>query len=216
MLWCSVVQNNTELITDMCMNKRWWRLVAPPILFLLAFCTDARSQAIGIKSNLLYDATRTINIGLETSLGKKWTFDLSGNYNAWTARNESVRKHAMVQPEFRYWLCDRFAGHFFGFHLHGGIFNIGNIDTDFRFLGTDYSQLKDYRCQGWFCGAGAGYGYALPLDVHWNLEFEIGAGYAYSVYDKFECAQCGEIILKNQPHHYFGLTKAAVSIVYLF
>ncbi|MBQ8483762.1 MAG: DUF3575 domain-containing protein [Bacteroidales bacterium] len=192
-------------------------LVVIPIIIFMASAADAGAQNIGVKTNLLYDATRTINVGVETILAPpKWTFDLSLNYNAWANRNGSIRKHAMVQPEFRYWLCDRFAGHFFGFHLHGGIFNIGNIDTDFKFLGTDFSVLKDYRCQGWFGGAGVSYGYAIPLDVHWNIEFELGAGYAYSVYDQFECAQCGEIILNDQPHHYVGLTKAAVSIVYLF
>lgn len=200
----------------MCKNIKWWHRTVIPFILFMAFIQNASAQDFSIKSNLLYDATGTVNLGIEAPVARQWTFDLSLNYNAWANRNGSIRKHAMVQPEFRYWLCDRFAGHFFGFHLHGGIFNIGNIDTDFKFLGTDFSVLKDHRCQGWFGGAGVSYGYAIPLDVHWNIEFELGAGYAYSVYDQFECAQCGEIILNDQPHHYIGLTKAAVSIVYLF
>ena len=37
----------------------------------------------------------------------------------------------MVQPELRYWLCDKFNGHFFGFHLMGGAYNTTGIDLPF-------------------------------------------------------------------------------------
>lgn len=202
----------------MCVFDRWGKIIVPPILFLLIFLTDAKGQNFSIKSNLLYDATGTINAGIETSAfgSRRWTFGLSGNYNAWMKSEGSFRKHAMVQPEIRRWFCDSFQGHFIGFHALGGIYNIGSIDTDFKLFGTDFSVLKDHRCQGWFAGCGVGYGYALPLDIHWNLEFEVGAGYAYSRYNLYECAECGDMILENQPHHYFGLTKASITIAYVF
>ena len=201
----------------MCKMRTRWQVFVSALFLSIIICSDGYAQNVSIKSNLLYDATGTVNLGIETSLcPPHWTFDLSGNLNAWIMPDESLRKHAFVQPELRYWLCDSFAGHFFGLHLHGGIFNIGNLNTDFKFAGTDFSILKDHRFQGWFAGAGVGYGYALPIDVHWNLEFEIGAGYAYSMYDMYECAECGEVIRNNHPHHYFGLTKAAICIAYLF
>ncbi len=39
-------------------------------------------------------------------------------------------------------------GSFIGFHALGGSHNIGGMDLDFKFLGTDFSKLKDYRYEG--------------------------------------------------------------------
>ena len=59
------------------------------------------------------------------------------------------------------------------------------------------------------------YGYAFAIGAHWNLELEIGAGYAYTWFDRFPCKECGRKI-DDGSHHYSGPTKAAVNIVYLF
>ncbi len=64
-------------------------------------------------------------------------------------------------------------GSFIGFHALGGSHNIGNVDLDFKFLGTDFSKLKDYRYEGWFVGAGVAYGYTWALSKHWNFEAEL-------------------------------------------
>ena len=86
----------------------------------LFFSLNARSQVVALKSNLLYDAAATINAGAEVGLAPKWTLDVSGNYNGWTLSHGRKWKHWLIQPEARYWLCDRFSGHFFGLHAHGG------------------------------------------------------------------------------------------------
>ena len=65
-------------------------------------------------------------------------------------------------------------------------------------------------------GAGVAYGYTWVLGQYWNLEAEIGLGYIYSRYDKFECAGCGQKTETGQPHHYLGPTKAAVNLIYVF
>ena len=121
-----------------------------------------------------------INAGIEVGLAPRWTLDVSGGLNAWTLSHSRRWKHWAVQPEARYWFCDRFAGHFIGIHVHGGQYNLGGIDINFKLLGTDFSTLKDTR------------------------------------YDRFKCAGCGKKIEKNKPHNYFGPTKAAVNLVYLF
>ena len=125
-------------------------------------------------------------------------------------------KHWAVQPEVRYWLCDRFGGHFFGAHLHGGQYNIGGFDGKINMLGTDFRKLKDTRYQGWFIGAGVSYGYAFILGRHWNLETEIGLGYSYTRYDRYRCSGCGKKVETDKPHHYMGPTKVAINLVYLF
>ena len=134
----------------------------PKILFLTIlltfFCTlGIQAQKAAIKTNLLSDAATTPNLGLEFRMAPKWTFDLSGQMNAWNINNRRWR-HWMVQPEFRVWYCEAFQGSFWALHLIGGQFNIGNINNNIKFLGSDFSKLKDHRYQGWGTGAGIGYG----------------------------------------------------------
>jgi len=177
---------------------------------------SAWAQSVAIKTNLLADGLLSPNIGIETGLAPKWSLDVSGQFNGWTLSHGRRWKHWAVQPEARYWFCDRFAGHFIGVHAHGGQYNIGGVDGKVNFLGTDARKLKDARYQGWFAGAGIAYGYAWILGRHWNLEAEIGIGYSYTRYDRFRCAGCGKRTESDKAHHYVGPTKAAVNLVYLF
>lgn len=187
------------------------------LLFGLLVQFGAKGQNdVAIKSNILYDLTATISAGIEVGLAPRWSLDVSGNFNAWTMKNDRRWKHYLVQPEVRYWLCDRFMGHFLALHLHGGQYNFGGIKNSINFLGTNLSNLTTHRYQGWFAGAGVGYGYAFVLGRHWNLELEAGIGYAYTVFDEFECAGCGRKVNTDLNHHYFGPTKLAVNFVYLF
>ncbi|MBR2116797.1 MAG: DUF3575 domain-containing protein [Alistipes sp.] len=187
------------------------------LLFGLLVQFGAKGQNdVAIKSNILYDLTATISAGIEVGLAPRWSLDVSGNFNAWTMKNDKRWKHYLVQPEVRYWLCDRFMGHFLALHLHGGQYNFGGIKNSINFLGTNLSNLTTHRYQGWFAGAGIGYGYAFVLGRHWNLELEAGVGYAYTVFDEFECAGCGRKVNTDLNHHYFGPTKLAVNFVYLF
>lgn len=184
-------------------------------LFLLGSLTGARGQDFAVKTNLLYDATLTVNAGAEVGLSPRWSFDLSGNYNGWAVSGHKW-KHWLVQPEVRYWFCDRFAGHFLGAHLLGGQYNFGHFDTSLSFFGTDYSVFADTRHQGWYVGAGVAYGYSFILNRHLNLELELGLGYVYTRYDVFQCEGCGKKIEEDKPHHYIGPTKAALNLVYQF
>lgn len=185
------------------------------VLALAVGTPTAVAQDVALKTNLLYDATATVNAGVEVRLSSRWTLDLSGNYNAWTLSHDRCWKHWMLQPEARRWFCDPFIGHFLGFHLHGGKFNVGGLDNDISFFGTDFSKLSDHRYQGWAVGAGVGYGYSWVLGKHWNIEGEIGLGYSYVKYDRYPCAECGTKEGEGK-HHYVGPTKAAVNLIYSF
>lgn len=185
------------------------------VLFFLPI-TSAYAQKAAVKTNLLYDATTTLNLGVEVGIAHRWTIDLSGNLNPWTFSDNTKWKHWLIQPEARYWLCERFNGHFLGAHVLGGIYNIGNVGGGFKFLGTDFGQLADHRYEGWMLGAGIAYGYQWMLSRRWSMEAEIGIGYIYTRADKYECPRCGEKLEDNEPHNYFGPTKAAVSLIYVF
>lgn len=193
-------------------NKLSLSLIA---VFLVGCLLPARAQDTAVKTNLLYDATATVNLGLEVGLAPKWTLDLSGNLNAWSASEQTKWKHWMVQPEARYWFCDRFSRHFVGAHMIGGIFNFAGLENNLSFLGTDFSVLGEKRYQGYAYGAGVAYGFAFALSKHFNLELEAGFGYLCLDYDVFECDGCGRKVDEGF-HHYVGPTKAAINLVYLF
>lgn len=197
------------------MDKGKHRLLALAA-FLFLCCTTISAQKFALKTNALYDATASINLGAEMALSPKWTVEVSGNYNPFTFSDNRKWKHWFVQPEVRYWTCNKMMGHFFGAHLIGGQFNVGNIDFDADILGSDFSKLKDSRFEGWAVGAGLAYGYAWVLSRHFNIEGEIGVGYAYMRYDRFACINCGEKLEDDLSHNYFGLTKLALNLVYIF
>ena len=176
---------------------------------------SAVAQKVAVKTNLLSDVVLSPNLGIEVGLAPKWTMGVTGQFNAWNMSHDRRWKHWDVQPEVRYWLCDRFGAHFFGFHLHGGQYNIGGIDGKVKFLGTDARKLKDARYQGWFVGTGIAYGYAWILGRHWNLEATVGVGYLYLKSDKYPCANCGRK-QEGIKKHYFGPTQAAINLIYQF
>jgi len=173
------------------------------------------TQDVAIKTNLIGDALLSPNIGVEFGVAPQWTVDIPVSFNGWSI-NDRLWKHWYVQPEARYWLCDKFAGHFVGFHVHGGQYNVGGFDGKIKFLNTDFRRLADSRFQGWFAGAGISYGYAWILGRHWNLEAEIGFGWSYTHYDRFECMGCGRKVESGKAHNYVGPTKAALNLVYVF
>lgn len=186
-----------------------------PILLLLLYL-PGNAQKVAVKTNLLSDGFLNPNAAVEFAVAPKWTVDLSGEFNLWKLSHERQWRHWVFQPEVRYWFCDRFSGHFLGAHLLGGQYNIGGFDLGFSMLGTDFRKLKDTRYQGWFGGLGVAYGYDWVLSEHWNLEAEIGLGWTYTRYDQFRCTGCGKKIKENKPHNYFGPTKIAVNIEYVF
>ena len=104
---------------------------------------------LAVKTNALYWATVTPNLGVEFALSRKLTMDISGNYNPWNWSGNKKFKHWLVQPELRYWLCDRFNGHFFGVHAFYAQFNM---------CGIEMFGWKHKRYQGDLFGAGIAYG----------------------------------------------------------
>ena len=187
-------------------------LLAIAIVF---FGNSLKAQDVGIKSNLVSDALLSPNLAIEVGLAPKWTLDMTGQVNFWTVNGHNW-KHWLFQPEARYWLCERFVGHFFGLHAIGGQYNFGNIKNGITFLGSRFKNLTDYRYQGWGAGAGLTYGYDWVLSKHWNLEAEIGIGWIYTRYDKFSCENCSKKLESNRPHNYVGPTKIGLNIEYIF
>lgn len=166
----------------------------------------------GIKTNLLYWATTTPNLGVEVATGKKHTALVFFGLNPWkqSGGDHSSLRHWMVMPEYRYWFNQDFEGWFLGVHALGGQYNVGGVKFPFGLL----KGLRDHRYEGWYAGGGITTGKQWILSRHWNLETSIGLGYIHTKYDKFECGTCGEK-LKSAHRNYVGPTKVALSLIYL-
>lgn len=168
------------------------------------------SPSWGMKTNFLYDATTTFNLGTEFKVGSKYTLDLSANYNPWTFSGNKKLKHFLVQPELRRWICEPFNGHFWGVHALYAHYNVGGIEWPF----SSKQLFKEKRYQGDLYGAGISYGYQWYLSPRWNLEATVGLGYIYMDYSAYPCKTCGEKLYQKDKH-YLGPTKVGVALIYI-
>ena len=187
------------------------------ILLFILFTSilDVYSQQYAIKTNLLYDfAAFTPNLGFEVGISEKSTIDLNAGYNPWNlnkGRNRNKKLvHWIAGVEYKYWFCQRFAGHYLSAKILGGKFNINKHKLPLLF-GNNSDQ---YRFQGFAAGGGINYGYQFYLGERWNLETSIGLGYIRLNYDKYNCAECGVIIGKEK-RNYLGPTEVGISVIYL-
>lgn len=160
---------------------------------------------IGLKTNLVYDATATFNLGAEFRLSDYLTLDASINYNPWTFSENRKYKHLLIQPELRYWIHEPFNGHFLGSHLLYSRYNAGNLP---------FGSLRDSRYQGNAYGVGFSYGYQWLLSSRWSMEATLGMGYIYLDYTRYDCQTCGRRTGESHKN-YFGPTKAGISLIYI-
>lgn len=186
--------------------------MAAGLFLTLAVGADAQATrheksclpTVALKTNALYWATLTTNLGVEVGLSPKLTLDLSGGGNPWKFSDNRQLKLWYVQPELRYWFCERFNGSFIAFEGHYGKANVSNIDI--FGLGHDRYDGKGY-------GGGLTYGYQWMIGNRWNMEAEVGVGYARLDYDKYEHGKDGAKIGHNSKN-YWGPTRAALSFIY--
>lgn len=180
-------------------------------LLFCVFTSFLKAQVVSVKSNLLYDLTATVNLGVELKLSHNWTVDLSGNLNAWTlGKNNNKWKHFLIQPEVRYWFCSAFNRHFVGVHGLWINYNVGGLKLPF----TSSGGLRTNRYRGDAYGAGVSYGYQWPLSHSWSMEANVGIGYLY-MKDKSYHYQRGGAFLGNNTRSYFGPTKLGLSLIYI-
>jgi hypothetical protein len=171
---------------------------------------------LALKSNLLYGAVSfTPNLGVEVGVGERTTLNVSGGYNwinlSGSAKSNKKLVHWIVQPEFRYFLNERFNGHYLGVHGIGSMYNIGGYELPLLLE----KGSKHYRYEGSAYGGGFSYGYQLKIAKQWSIDFNVGLGYMYMKYDKYNCANCGKLQNQGVSKHYFGPTQAGISIMYM-
>ena len=167
-----------------------------------------------LKTNLLYGATTSMNIGAEFFLNRFLTLDVSLGWNPFVHRDNRKFAHLMVQPTLRYWIQEPFNGHFFGLSLMYSNFNVSDIRQPYNWFGV-LSGLRDHRFRGDAYSASIQYGHQWVLSPRWAIEASINAGYVFLDYRKYGSGWCGLHLGNNQRHHW-GLTNAGITLIYIF
>ncbi len=159
---------------------------------------------IAIKSNLLFVAALTANLGIEISPFSHWSFDLPVWYSPYNITPERKLRLLAVQPEIRWWSKEAMKGHFIGLHTHVAGFNVAI---------NDHGRYQDPNHALW--GMGISYGYAVDIGKmkRWTLECNIGAGFAEFDYDVYRNWKNGPKF-RSGSDWYWGITRGGVSISY--
>lgn len=171
---------------------------------------------MGLRTNTLYDALLTPNIGVEFYLGKGWSIGGNWMYAWW--KNDGRHRYWRVyggDVELRRYLGRRAASPPLSGH-HIGIY--GQMLTyDIEMGGRGYiggrpgGSLRDKANYG----AGISYGYSLPVGKRLNIDFSIGIGYLGGTNYGYEPIGGHYVWEETKKRHWFGPTKAEVSLVWL-
>ena len=87
--------------------------------------SEGYAQKVALKSNSLYDATTTMNLGLEIDWCVNGTLDIPVNYNPWKLSDGKRLRHWGYNPKFVTGFVRVFGRMFIGMHGHYADFNVG-------------------------------------------------------------------------------------------
>ena len=139
-----------SICVSMNMNKK----ILPALLLAVCCWAGASAQQVAVKTNLLYWAAATPNVGAEVAVGKHSTLGFSANYNPWTIGSDNKIQHWFIRPEYRYWVTEKYTRLFFGVHAIGGKFEVGGFKLPF--IGDKvFKGLQTNYYKGSFVGASA-------------------------------------------------------------
>ena len=178
---------------------------------------DTKQPAyFAIKTNMLYDALLVPNVGVEFSLGKRWSVAADWMY-AWWSNNKSHRYWRVygggltVRKYFGAKAAEKpLQGH------HIGI-NAQMLTYDIEFGGKGYMGGKpggtlwdrmNYTI-------GAEYGYSMPVARRLNIDFSLAAGYMGGRYYEYTPLDGHYVWQATKNRKWIGPTKVEVSLVWL-
>lgn len=175
-----------------------------------------RPAYFAIKTNMLYDALLVPNVGVEFSLGKRWSVAADWMYG-WWSRNKSHRYWRVygggltVRKYFGAKAAEKpLQGH------HIGI-NAQMLTYDIEFGGKGYMGGKpggtlwdrmNYT-------VGAEYGYSMPVARRLNIDFSLAAGYMGGRYYEYTPLDGHYVWQATKNRKWIGPTKVEVSLVWL-
>ena len=112
------------------------------------------------------------NIGFETTLSKKFTFQFDATASFWKSVNNAPIQFLLIIPEFRYYTKEAGKGFFVGAHIGGGAFKI----QKWTYRNTDLYE------EGYTVLYGVTLGYQFIVSPKFNLEVFAGGGSSQGFY----------------------------------
>ena len=182
---------------------------------LLAQQSDGMERSlprVALRTNLLYDATLSPNLGVDVRVDSTWTVGLLAGMNAWDIDKEKNKKwrHMLFSFRARKYVNDSvFHKGFFEADAIYSHFNVGNVKFP---LGL-YKTVRERRLQGDLLALGGKYGYSWILSRDWRIEAEAGVAIGYAWFKEYDCPHCGTYYGKDD--RIFLLPQLGVNIVYI-
>ena len=186
----------------------------------LSLVTEAQSpdsdrvpqRRIALRTNLLYDATLSPNIGVDVRVDSTWTVGLLAGINAWDIDKEKNKKwrHMLFSLRARKFLNDSvFHKGYIEADVIYSHFNVGNVKFPFGL----YKSVRDRRLQGDLVALGGKYGYSWILARNWRIEAEAGVAVGYAWFKEYDCPHCGTFL--GNGDRIFLLPQLGINIVYI-
>lgn len=171
---------------------------------------------MAIKTNMLYDVAAVPNIGAEFYLGQN--FSIAANYaHAWwkkDAKNFYWRYYG-ADASLRWWFgkasrIKPLQGHHIGlnYQILTYDFQLGNKGI---MAGMPNGNLADRANHI----VALEYGYSLPITRRLNIDFSIGAGYHWGIFEEYIPVDGHNVWQATKRRQYFGPTKLEISLVWL-
>lgn len=187
-----------------------------PLPIVLGTVKECRPFYMALKTNMLYDALLLPNIGAEFYVGKNISLTADWMYGWWDRDRTHYYWRAYGGNIGGRWWFGKAAHEkpLTGHHL--GLF-AGVVTYDFELGkggimgGIPRGTLWD-RCN--FI-SGVEYGYSLPVARRLNIDFSLALGYMGGKYLKYEPKYGFYIWQSTHRLHWFGPTKAEISLVWL-
>lgn len=148
------------------------RPISGMLFFLLFLCNvwDLSAQRLAIRTNVPEWVVSSPNLGVEFSLNKKLSLDITGAGCPFGVKNDIYFKHIRGQSELKYWFENILYHHYVGIMGFYSSFDIG------------------YKKRGYFgdsCALGLTYGYNWIISRRWNIELSAGLGIIHYRIDRY-------------------------------
>jgi hypothetical protein len=175
-------------------------------------------RLIAVKTNLLYDAVLIPNIGIEISLGKRWTVAADWFYTWFKSDN----RHRYWQGYGGYLTVRKYFG--------GKTSQLSTVNCHLPFtghhVGAYVSALtydvewggRGYQAAKFGFGGGVEYGYSKRIGRRLCLDFTLGVGFQDGEYKEYLPTDDGTghyVWQSTHKRHWWGPTKAEISLKWL-
>ncbi len=135
------------------------------IVLIFIFFTHLQAQTF-VKGNVLTTLLTIPNVGLETSIGKKSTFQFDVTASFWKSVKDNKRQFYLFIPEYRYHFKEKNNGFYVGVHIGATLFN---------FQKWNYLNTNKYE-EGLGYVMGATIGYKAKINDKLHLDCFLGGG----------------------------------------